>query len=244
MKGNQFIENAMMYGDSIKAYDNYLNYIAYLVKVLGLPNNAISQAIVLKRIMDWGTFSDDQEFNIVDKYENDLVGFWGMHIMEGIATCRHIANFEKDVLAKNYLMAEPFYCSISNVNADNPGNLVINHAINLIYYKGVYYGYDATNDKLFHFIHGMKMEELYSDNPLYAYYVPEIKFSQNGHEIADIKYDVNAFEAMADKPILSEKEYTFIKNYSDNAVYNNLELLDDFYDSSKKYIRKINDRKQ
>lgn len=239
---NQIKENAMQYGENIQAYNEYLNFIAYLIKVLGLPNNAISQSMILKLLTDKGLFSKDKNFCIKYGKGDDIVGFWGMHVIDGVASCRHIANFQSDVISRNYLYSEPFYCYMSHNNYQNLGNFSIDHAINLIIYNNVYYGYDASNNKLFRFIDGMKMEELFSDQPLFAYYKPELKLSQNGYEIAKVSYDLDLFKKMADMSPINFEEYKYITLCAQKMVCQNGELFESFHESSKKYIKRITKR--
>lgn len=236
---NQIKENALQYGENIQAYNEYLNFIAYLIKVLSLPNNAISESIILKMLTDMGTFSKDQKlYTKCDKID-DIVGFWGMHVIDGRVSCRHIANFQSDVISRNHLYSEPFYCYISEYDYQNLGNFTVNHAINLIAHNGIYYGYDAVRNKLFSFIDGMKMKELFSDQPLFAYYKPNLKLIQNGHLIMDISYDMALFKKMENMPSLSLEEYNYIIYYIASALSNNKDLFKAFQMSSKKYIKRI-----
>lgn len=241
---DQIKENAMRYRENIQAYSEYLNFIAYLIRVLGLPNNAISQSLILKLLMDKGIFSKEKKLCIKYGKDDDIVGFWGIHVIDGIVSCRHIANFQSDVISKNHLYSRPFYCYMSHYNYKNLGNFTINHAINLIIYNGVYYGYDASSNKLFRFIDGMKMQELFAVHPLFAYYKPELKLVQNGHKIATISYDLSLFKEAENAIPIGFEEYNYILCDCERVINHNHVLFKDFHESSKKYIKKITNREK
>ena len=89
----------------------------------------------------------------------------------------------------------------------------------------------------------MKMEELFSNHPLIAYYKPELKFIQNGQVIEEIKYDLNLFKESASKSSVSLEEYNYILYWIQSMVSKNGNLFNDFHESSKKYIKRITNRK-
>ena len=165
-------DNALLYGENIKAYNDYISFIAYLVKTMSMPNNAISSSIVLRLLTNKGIFSKNRKINYVSEISDDIQGFLGMNVILGKVCCRHVANFQNDVLAKNYLISQPFNCYMADEDIDNTDDLLPNHVINLVNYNDIYYGYDATNDKLFKFIDEFKMQELFTDQPSYILYAP------------------------------------------------------------------------
>ena len=62
---------------------------------------------------------------------------------------------------------------------------------------------------------------------------------QNGYHIETIKNDIDLFNSMEKKDIISFDEYSYISNLAKKQIESNRELFDDFRESSKKYTKRI-----
>lgn len=144
---NEIRKNALKNGNNIKAYDEYVGLIAYLIKTLNMPNNAISASVILNRLTKMGLFSYDGKYVRTTDIGKQLIGFLGINVIEGASVCRHMASFHSDVLSKMNMMSYPFYCYLTKNNDEDGNNFRCNHAINLIEYKSCLYGYDALTVK-------------------------------------------------------------------------------------------------
>ena len=182
-------------------------------------------------------------YNGILKYsshiDDDISGFLGINVILGKACCRHITSFQSDVLAKNFLISEPFHCYMTEDNLLDAHGLLPNHVINLINYNGIYYGYDATNDKLFEFVSENKMQQVFTDKPSFLFYAPHSDMITNGMSREENEDKIKAlFKKSEGKKIISKDEYDEIRYFA-KSITNNERLLNDYKESSKKYIKKI-----
>ena len=106
-------------------------------------------------------------------------------------------------------------------------------------YKITAKGYDALNNRLFRFISNRKLEELFCDNIHYMYYKPYIHMMFDGMDISGINNFISLFDVIKDKQIISLGEYNDVYDNAVDIVNKNNRLLDDFHESSKKYIKRI-----
>lgn len=235
-------ESAMNYGDNIRYYNEYLLRASYLVKAMSLPNNAISASLVLHFLTELGVFSDNYSFIVGGFIPDDIVGFLGINVIRGNGVCRHVTGFQSDVLGKINMMSEPFYCYLSDKELDEPNKMECNHAVNLILYKDNLYGYDALNNGLYEFISDSAMKEMFTEKPHYIYYKPYMDIVLENTSISGVNNLIDIFGKIKEKEAISLDEYNFIHYWANSMVMKNIRLLNEFHESSKKYIRKITNR--
>ena len=235
------VNNALKYSDNIKAYQNYIKLIAYLVKVLGLPDNAISYSLILGELTRRGLFSKNGTFAYNNGKNGEIDGFLGINVIKGIGNYKHMANFQNDVLTRNNVASSILFCDLAT-NISEPGKSVVpNYAVSLIEYRGTLYGYDAYRNKLLTFGADGNLHPIYADGTEHFEYIP----------IADIAIDDFAFSKnvslleMLDKfkgnKIITPEEYRYIcedmkRNIKRNAKY---DLFKDFRRSSVRHIEGI-----
>ena len=229
------------FAKSISAYNDYVKYIAYLIKCMATPNNAISASIILGLLTKMGIFSDNFELTTGQNTKDIIFGVLGINIICGKAVCRHVANFQSDILKELSLFSEPLYCHLALGNIENIAMAEANHAINLIEYNNNLYGYDAYNDGIFSFIGRTKMRELFVSNPHYIYYKPYMNLVYNKETISSVNNLVSLFDVIKDNHIIDVAEYKMIMEEAGNTIYNSNLLLGEFHRSSKKYIKRITD---
>ena len=232
-------ESAMKYGNNIQSYNEYLDRIAYLVKSMSLSKNAISASLVLHMLTKSGLFSDNHSFIVGGFIPDDIKGFLGINVIRGNAVCRHVTNFQSDVLEKINMMSDPFYCYLSKIELEEPNKMECNHAINLILYKDNLYGYDALNNGLYQFISDNTMKEMFTNKPHYIYYKPYMDIVLENTSISGANNLIDIFDKIKEKDVISLDEYNYILYWANSMITKNSKLLDEFHESSKKYIRKI-----
>ena len=233
------LASAIANGYSIKIYDEYINFIAYLIKVLNMPNNAISASMILKSLLESGVFSYNDKFQYIDGRQKEVNGFLGLNVILGHGCCRHVSRFQSDVLGKMNLMSDVLYCHISDKHQDEANKLKANHAMNLIEYHGILYGYDTERNQLFRMHGENEMAGIYIKNPSFVYYKPYIDMLINGMKVENANYMLKLLEMFKDKDIIGSNEYLEILNYVKNIISSNQGLIKDFRHSSKQYTKKI-----
>ena len=240
---NKFLDevdnNITLYNETIEAYDEYIDYIAYLIKCMNLPSNVISASIILSLLMRKGIFSEDNRLITNEENLVDLYGFLGLNIIIGHAACRHFAAFQSDVLKRLKYMSEPFYCYMTKDDVSDASKKPANHAINLIEYKDNLYGIDTYNSSFFNFIDSKKMVEMFVKRPHFVYYKPYINIMYNGETTDSVNNLCNLFDNIKGKESISIDEFKYICDYAQKVVFKNNDLLDAFHESSKKYIKRI-----
>lgn len=236
------METEKKYSESISEYDRYITLIAYLIKVLSIPNNSISASIILKILTDNGLFSDDGVFKCNTTNNSDLAGHLGMGVINGNGCCRHISKFQHDVLSKMNLMSDQFYCYLWHDNDSNDkSNEEANHAINLIEYNCALYGYDALNGLLFKFISDRELITLFSNSDIHLYYKPYVDMLVDGMKAENANYLFSLFDTLKDRKLISLEEYRFIYMHAIRTIGESAGLIKEFRNVSKSRIKRITD---
>ena len=232
------VENEILYKENIRAYYEYINLIAYMVRVLSLPNNSICQSIVLNMLINNGLFSYEGEFKYKE-YFREVKGFPGLNVVLGEGSMQHVAGFNHDVLSHNKLMSDVLYGYLTPSSRTDVENKKANAAINLIEYKNNLYGFDSKHEILFSFKDRMRMDDVFGTDMASIYYKPYMDMINGNLSIGKIHSMMQVYEALINKPVISKEEYEFILNYAKLEVGRNKELFDEFKNSSKKYIKRI-----
>ena len=175
---NSINYNIINYKNNIEAYDEYISFIAYLIKCMSLPNNVISASTILSLITKEGVFSNNHKLYVGNEILDELYGFLG-------------------------------------------------------------YGFDGYNNGLFKFVSGKEMIELFKSAPHYIYYKPYMNIIYNNETIYSVKNLLEIFNTFKDKAFISIDEYEYIVNEAEKVVFKNKELMNEFHESSKKYIKRI-----
>ena len=187
------MDNAITYADNIKTYDEYLNFVAYFVKTLALPENSLSVAMITNMLLKKGIFSKNGEFKYVPAVYSDIEGFLGLNVINGCGNSKNMSAFTCDVLTKLGYTAASLPVRISDAARLEDTSKSANMSLTMVQYKGNMYGYDAINNTFYSFVNGNTLNEVYSDNPLYA--------------VCAKLQDVKAGQ------MLPQNEYKFIKDY-------------------------------
>lgn len=228
-----------LYAQNIQDYDNYINIITEFINMLNISDNVISVLVVLKLLIERGLFSSNNTFKYKSNISGDISSCLGMNVIKGEACCRHIANFQHDILTKlgytNYI----FYCYFTDKNMENACNHVANHVINMIGYNGNIYAFDTCSMVLFKFVSAIKMKNIYSDRDCYLYYKPYIDMIFKGLDINSVKSVLYAFDKLKDKDILDEHEYYDICDDAKKMIRSEERLINHFNGLSSSYAKRI-----
>ena len=243
LEGNEIVDevnsNKNKYEYGIKLYNEYIKCISLLLNEINTPNNAISAAMILRRLLVNGTFSLDNKFKFLDNGYKDIVGFWGSNIILGYGCCRHVSNFISDVLTESQFNNMLFYNYITDNNLENANAYKANHVINLINSNGTFYGYDGLDGYLYRFIDSTKMKSIYRKNDSYVYYKPYVNIAYNKLSVDEIKKIISIFGKNKDNLVISQEEYIYLWNFAKDAVNNNKDLIQEFERLSQNGIKKL-----
>lgn len=235
MNNNCSVENnALDYADNIKAYQKYVSFIAYLVKTLSLPNNAISSSIILSNLINKGIFSCNGKFIYKDEEKDILSNYSGLNIINGIGNSEQIGKFQNDVLNELYLycdvISSTFFIDINEVIR----KVIPNYYINLIKYNNSVYGYDANRRKLL----GIDADKL-SFFPIFDEEIIYYQYLYDKDSDCSRKNDTSLLDNLKNNAIISASEYKYICFMARGELLRNEDLFKDFHESSKKYIKEI-----
>ncbi len=231
------VGNAITYSENIKAYYEYLKLVCYFIKVLSLSGNSFSASLILKKLTDIGTFSKNGSF-IRQNTANDITGFWGLNVIEGSGVCRHVSAFQSDVLTRINMLSDVLYVNTGKLISDDKV-VKADHAINIIKYKDVIYGFEATTGALFCLETPSSLKEMFRDKPRRLIYSPCTDMAVKGETLKQVSEKMNTFEKMICKETISKEEYDYIVQLANRAITVNESLIDDFKEASKKHIKKI-----
>ena len=153
-------ENIIKYEDNISAYNEYLNYVAYLVKVLAYPDNIMSAIVITNKVIRDGVFSKNKEFKYVYTINNNIEGFLGLNVVNGYGNSRNISAFISDVLNKLGFKCNTAFANITD-KEERDNNIQANQTLNIFQYDGNIYGYDVMNNIFYVIDSSNRMKEIY-----------------------------------------------------------------------------------
>ena len=233
-------ENKIIYKDNMRAYNEYLNFVSYLVKVLSYPRNALSAVVAINTLIRKGVFSRDGIFQYRSPMTDNVEGCLGINIINGYGNSRNISAFINDVLVKLGYTSYVMYANVSANSHLQYGNLGANQALNLIEQDGALYGYDAVNNSFYKFIAKDKMQEIYTKNsPFYAYYSPYIDMVYSEMNAENVKSFMAVCEASVGNKIMDEDRFKFMVDYTTRQIDRSNVMLEDTVRYTKQYVDRI-----
>ena len=234
----EITENEKTYKDNIEAYKEYLEKIAFLVKTLSVPNNSISSSVIVRNLVDAGTFSQNMDFSFRDDLEQ-IKGFEDMSIIKGLGSDKNICLFNAKILHSLNQMSDVFYAH--SAFKDDLDYIYGKRIINLIEFKDNLYGYDSVKDSLYCFIHDGVMMEMFKKRPNYLMYdwYSDILYNDASYESTVALKDL--YDKYKNRRLISLDDYQGIHKLANGVTYDSPLLMKDFNNSTKKYIRRITD---
>lgn len=229
-------EEHQKYKDVYKCYDEFVTIAAKVVKELSLPNNSISIAYVVNRLLYLGYFSYDK---FSKESKDNIITNLGINVVNGSGCCRHVSAFTNDLLSKSNEYVDIFHCHESTVKR----NLDItkcnaNHVTNIIKYNDSYYSYDVYNEVLSTFITPTIAKDM--NNCYYLTYMPYLELATTIHASNDIKDNIEKISKSCRSISITKEEYENIKNETTKNIIKNSSILKDFSKDTlelKKYIK-------
>lgn len=171
--------------DVLQDYTTLIKEAAALVDDIGIKDNSISKAYLIRKLIMMSVFS----YNRFDRDNGDYYDRFllkaGIEIVLGRGCCRHFSGITKDIMSSNGIFCENFCCINSKNRIKESLKFTGTHMISIIEYNGKCYGYDTYNDILLHFI---DMNELQSDERgIFMYYKPLHVMQTEMLGLSDIK---------------------------------------------------------
>lgn len=219
--------------DLLELYDNFIDKCARLCRELKVNNDSLSCTNLIGSLISLGIFSnssDDFNYGVVNK---EIDFFEGINIVKGEGVCRNFSSFTYDVLDRLNLDVENVWCSaFNNLNKTN-------HTINLVKYKGKFYGVDVYNNLLFSFVNQTDLVSLFNDS-IAACCLTLLKYlTYDGLSMENLLNKLNDFGNSSFIPAISSDSYDLLVSNVNEILIDNNSLLYDFVVDTKDTKDKI-----
>ena len=220
------------YAYLISLYNKYISIIFDLVHELEIKDNQISTIQIITTLLLNGVFSYNGVFEKKSGIKDILISRNGLNVIDGIGCCRNVSAFIKDIMD-----IDEFPCVISYISDKHLATeREVNHTINLIYYKGVSYGFDAYNNgNLYKMISEFEMVPFDDKLKYYAYYKPYYDMIYNGKSLLDIRKSLEYYKQVCGKHI-SKDEFEEILKLTNLRIKDGEFLIRAFRSDTKKLI--------
>ena len=227
--------------DSIEKYDELIEEIALFIKKMGY-NSALDCSILISQLIFHGFLSYDLDY--VDepfKPEEEISYCLGTSIIRGKGCCRNLASMHKDIFQKLNLESKLFYCYIGARLFGYEKNRQANHVINLVIENDNLYGIDLYNgNTLFHFISGLEMGQISSQNNVHLLYKPYYELLTGESTIEDIHETIKEYEELSKKEPIKPLYYEYdIRGKTKKKVDSLYEECFNFHEKTKTLKKEI-----
>ena len=225
------IENSK-YASLICLYNKYILKVSDLVDELEIKDNQISTIQIITTLLLNGVFSYNGIFEKGRGIKDILISRNGINVIDGVGCCRNVTAF-----IKNIMDIDEFPCVISYISDKHLAReKEVNHTINLIYYKGVPYGFDAYNNgNLYNMISEFEMVPFNDKLKYYAYYKPYYDMIYNGKSLSDIRQSLEYYKHVCGNHI-SKEEFEEILKLTNIRMKNGESLIRYFKSDTKDLI--------
>lgn len=238
--------NKEFYSENIKAYEKFLQFVAYTVKKIGIAGNSISYSIVIENLLKDGYLSIDNKYSYSsdeETYVLDLSGCLGINVINGYGCCEHEAAIHSEIFKYLKLVEYKICCLLdSRLSFQDGIGSFANHMVNVLEYGDTYIVHDITNHSFFRFRDGYIMEEYTNEQDIYGevmYYKPLSDVICNTLDPLSVVQKIVKFNEVATKSELQVDELTRIVNETNHLYKENKSLLNDLQKELKKHIRNI-----
>lgn len=209
----------------IELYNDFIDKCARMIKELKVNDNSLLNLIIIKELIEKGIFSVNLnrfDYQITNK---ELINHLGINIIGNEGYCRNIASFAYDIFNKLDIYNIIGYVAYKSKSA--------NHMINIIDINGNKFGYDLLSGNLFNFTSSTYLSALYEDIIL------ELKLSfylNDGLSYDKLLAMLDSFKNSIGASIDNFEELNI---YSKDIIYNNKDLINDFWYDTKPQKDKI-----
>lgn len=233
--------NKKIFKKAIINYRELIDLISNIIKEIGLLNNSISYSVILSKLIHKGSLSNDLKLTISENDEEfkDIIGFFGLDIINGYGCCRHFSNLFQDVFENIGMCGEMIICiNKEGMTLEEAFSSRHNHVVNLIEFNNVYYAKDSLNANFYQFINGFAMNS-YFDLTDYAYFKPSVTMIMNGKTLPEVKEKIKLFTESSKSTPLTIQELKEIILETIYLYNKNKNLIKDFERNSEVLKRKI-----
>lgn len=234
---DEYFENNK-YAFLINLYKKYISKVSDLVHELEIKNNQISTIQIISHLLLNGVFSYNGIFEKGRGIKDILITRNGLNVIDGIGCCRNVSAFIKDITG-----IEEFPCVISYISEKHLArDREVNHTINLIYYKGIPYGFDAYNNgNLYKMISEFEMVPFNENLKFYAYYKPYYDMIYNGKSLLDVKQSLEYYKQVCGNHI-SKDEFEEIVKLTNHRIDNGEFIIKDFISDTRNLIFELKEQ--
>lgn len=217
------------YASLINLYNTYISKISNLVSELEIKDNQISTIQVITKLLFNGVFSYDEIFKTDSGIKDILVSRNGINVIDGTCCCRNVTDFVKDIMG-----IDEYPCVISHISDKHLAKeKEVNHTMNLVYYKGIPYGFDVCNNgNLYKMISEFEMIPFDDKKRYYTHYKPYYDMIYNGKSLSDIKTTLEYYKQVCGNYI-SKEEYEEIIELASIRLKSRKSLIYDFKNDTK-----------
>ena len=187
-------EEVIIYRDTLKDYNLFLDMVSSLLKSLDL-DSSLEYSIALSYLIHNGYLSYNGEVDTKKTtYSNELVSNFGVNIVSGEGCCRNYAQIHKDIMDRLSIPSKKFYCVQSSIRMKKRAFLApANHVANMINYDKRLYVFDTFNDaRLYKLVSSYEAFVISHTGYKYLTYKPyyELIFGENDLEGIKRSYEV------------------------------------------------------
>lgn len=231
-----------LYGETIDAYEKFVNKIVGLLQTLDL-NNSIEYSLALSRLIKNGFLSYNLEFESKEP-EVEIQRNLGISVVCGEGCCRNISDLHNDVLSKLGMYCKQFYC-FTKEGFHSPKEKA-NHVLCLVKYNDTLHGLDIYNgDSLFYFKSPFVLNEISFYSSMKMFYKPYCEINYEGHSFEEMKEIINNYANQVGRRHLSPLEYhDDISRIVSRYLMRQGDLFMDFHNETKDLKNEINEGMQ
>ncbi len=227
---NGFITNKKIFKSAFINYDKFVKLSSKLVSEIGMKNNSISYFITTSKLLHEGSFSKDLEL-VKDKdglHIINLIGLPWLNIINGYACCRHFSPFFNDIFSNLNLVGDPIaIVGDKGMTLSEAFTTLVDHDMNIIKYKDLYYGVDSYNLDFLKFKNGFTMNS-YIHNDYFFYIKPAITVISFNENYSKFLKKITLINESSKKESIEYKEFKEILSETLNLIKENLDLIKDF----------------
>lgn len=223
----------------IEAYNHILDNFVDLCRTLEITN-VVDIYFFYMELLKSGYLSFGKSFKIDGKEKFINLGEnQGLHVINGIAVCRHIVDFLQRVYKR--MGIDSYYCScnVGLVNKNNhfriPSNVKINHSIILTKHNDSYLFLDPTNSLI---MYPFKNRIIKTTGQFFMTITDDIFQNFDNNSRDDVKL-------LVDKVFSSGRKYIYkyemmrMEALIKNKIITNKDIIEDFYTKCENDINLI-----
>lgn len=225
------------YSSLLKEYNSFIKTVTKLIDELSFDKDTLIKLNIITKLIYNGLFSYEQVFTRNVGTSNILECSLGLNVINGVGSCRHVAEFISDVIPNSKVLTCLTECK-------KPFTKEADHMINLGEYDKVYYGFDAFNGgRVLEFHDDFKIIPVDESIDTYFNYKPyaEIIFYKRSFE--EIKIFLRRIKEN-ERSLISVKDEMFIEQLTTLSLETKTSksIINDFRSDTRENLDRINEQ--